>query len=175
MKICPLCKTECPPSAEFCPKDGATLPQDDGRGTGTKMLYDRLIGELVDGRYKIETRLGEGALATVYAATHELIEKRVALKVLKQEFVADEEIVERFLREAKAASRLSHKNIISLSDFGKVPSGAPVSPSNSSTLSVSLLATKRLPSGPKVRPSGAPTLPTNAPADIPLTPSNCTI
>lgn len=125
MKICPHCKTEFPPSVEFCSKDGATLPEDDGRGTGTKMLYDRLIGELVDGRYKIETRLGEGALATVYAATHELIEKRVALKVLKQEFVADAEIVERFLREAKAASRLNHKNIISLSDFGKVPSGAP--------------------------------------------------
>jgi len=89
------------------------------------MLYDRLIGELVDGRYKIETRLGEGALSTVYAATHELIDKRVALKVLKQEFVADAEIVERFLREAKAASRLSHVNIISLSDFGKVPGGAP--------------------------------------------------
>lgn len=125
MKICPVCKTESPPSAEFCPKDGATLSEDDGRGTGTKMLYDSLIGELIDGRYKVETRLGEGALSTVYAATHKLIEKRVALKVLKSEFVADPEIVERFLREAKAASRLSHENIISLSDFGKVPSGAP--------------------------------------------------
>jgi len=89
------------------------------------MLYDPLIGEVVDGRYKIETCLGEGGLATVYAATHQLIEKRVALKVLKSEFVADAEIVERFLREAKAASRLNHVNIISLSDFGKVPSGAP--------------------------------------------------
>jgi len=125
MKICPLCKTECPPSAAICPKDGTTLPEDDGRGTGTKMLYDPLIGEVIDGRYKVETRLGEGALSTVYSATHQLIEKRVALKVLKSEFVADPEIVERFLREAKAASRLSHERIISLSDFGKVPSGAP--------------------------------------------------
>ncbi len=125
MKVCPVCNTESPPTAEFCPRDGTILPDDDGRGTGTKLLYDPLIGELVDGRYKIEARLGEGALSTVYAATHELIEKRVALKVLKQDFVADEEIVERFLREAKAASRLSHENIISLSDFGKVPSGAP--------------------------------------------------
>ncbi len=125
MKICPVCKSECPPSVDFCPKDGAILPADDGRGPGTEMLYDPLIGELIDGRYKIETRLGEGGLATVYAATHQLIEKRVALKVLKPEFVADAEIVERFLREAKAASRLSHVNIISLSDFGKVPGGAP--------------------------------------------------
>ena len=69
------------------------LIEDDGRGTGTKMLYDPLIGEVVDGRYKIETSLGEGGLATVYAATHQLIEKRVALKVLKSEFVADAEIV----------------------------------------------------------------------------------
>jgi serine/threonine protein kinase len=110
---------------EVCPHDDAPLPEDDGRGTGTKMLYDPLIGELIDGRYKVETRLGEGGLATVYAATHLLIEKRVALKVLKSEFVADAEIVERFLREAKAASRLSHVNIISLSDYGKVPRGAP--------------------------------------------------
>ncbi|MFH2006324.1 MAG: serine/threonine-protein kinase [bacterium] len=139
MKICPSCKLEVPPSAVMCPRDGTIIPLDSeerspvtvgvgigvGSGTGTKMLYDPLVGELLDKRYKIETRLGEGALSTVYASTHLLIEKRVAVKVLKQEFVADPEIVERFLREAKAASRLSHPNIIGISDFGKVSTGAP--------------------------------------------------
>ena len=85
--------------------------------------YDPLIGELIEGRYKIETRLGEGALSTVYAATHSLIEKRVALKVLKQELSDDRVAVERFRREAVLARNLNHPNTIRLYDFGETEGG----------------------------------------------------
>ncbi|MDY0000580.1 MAG: serine/threonine-protein kinase [Polyangia bacterium] len=93
--------------------------------TGTLALYDSLLGETLEGRYRVEGRLGEGGLAVVYSGVHLLIEKPVALKVLKVDFLGDTSIVQRFLREAKAASKLAHRNIVSISDFGNTPQGAP--------------------------------------------------
>lgn len=71
------------------------------------------------GRYIIEDRLGEGAMAEVYRARDPAIGRRVAVKLLKQEFARDEGIVARFIREAKAAGALSHPNIATIYEVGE--------------------------------------------------------
>jgi serine/threonine protein kinase len=84
---------------------------------------DPLIGQTLVGRYLIQKKLGEGGMGAVYLATHQLLEKQVALKVLHNEFARKPDLVERFIQEAKAASRIRHENVIDISDFGSTPEG----------------------------------------------------
>jgi serine/threonine protein kinase len=84
---------------------------------------DPLLGTTVAGRYLIDRKLGEGGMGAVYLATHTLLEKQVALKVLHGEFARKPDLVERFMQEAKAASRIRHENVIDISDFGSTPEG----------------------------------------------------
>lgn len=72
------------------------------------------------GRYEIKEKIGEGAMAMVYRAYDPEINRSVALKVLKDDFCVDEEYLARFLREAKAAGALSHPNIVTVFDVGKL-------------------------------------------------------
>ncbi|RMH42929.1 MAG: PEGA domain-containing protein [Deltaproteobacteria bacterium] len=84
---------------------------------------DPLVGQTLAGRYKIERRLGEGGMGAVYLGLHVALEKRVALKVLHGEFVRKPDLVERFLQEAKAASKIRHDNVIDITDFGQTEDG----------------------------------------------------
>ncbi|MGN6110233.1 MAG: serine/threonine-protein kinase [Kofleriaceae bacterium] len=84
---------------------------------------DPLLGQTLAGRYQISRKLGEGGMGAVYLATHNLLEKQVALKVLHGEFARKPDLVERFMQEAKAASRIRHENVIDISDFGSTPEG----------------------------------------------------
>ncbi len=86
-------------------------------------VVDPLIGKTLAGRYLIQKKLGEGGMAIVYLATHNVLEKQVALKVLHGECARKPELVERFMQEAKAASRIRHENVIDISDFGATPDG----------------------------------------------------
>ncbi len=74
------------------------------------------------GRYEIQEKIGEGAMAKVYRAYDPDINRSVAFKVLKSDFCVDEEYLSRFLREAKAAGALSHSNIVTVFDVGKIDS-----------------------------------------------------
>ncbi len=85
---------------------------------------DPLIGVLVTGRYRVQARIGEGGMGTVYVAEHEAIEKKIALKVLHQEYSANPEVVERFKQEAISASRIKHPNVIDVFDFGQLDDGS---------------------------------------------------
>jgi len=91
---------------------------------GEAMETDPLIGEVVASRYRVLKKMGEGGMGTVYLAEHVTIEKKVALKVLHAEYSRKEDLKERFLLEAKAASRINHENIIDITDFGETDSGS---------------------------------------------------
>ncbi len=113
MKVCPKCGTEYLDTTTLCPSDGIALEK-----TG-----DSLLGKTLAGKYRIEERLSEGGMGTVYRGTHVLMDKTVAVKVLRPSLAADEKIVARFSREARAASRISHPHALSVTDFGEAEDG----------------------------------------------------
>lgn len=82
------------------------------------MNFENLIGQVVDDKYKIERQLGKGGMGTVYLATHIGTERPVAVKVIAPQFMKRAEFVERFRREARAAGRLRHPNVVDVTDFG---------------------------------------------------------
>lgn len=82
------------------------------------MNLDSLIGQTLDSKYSIERELGRGGMGAVYLATHIGTERPVALKVIVPQFMERTEFVERFKREARAAGRLRHPNVVDVTDFG---------------------------------------------------------
>ncbi len=76
------------------------------------------IGEVLDEKYHLEKLLGQGGMGAVYLATHLGTERPVALKIIAPEFMRNDEFIERFKREAKAAGRLRHPNVVDVTDFG---------------------------------------------------------
>ncbi len=85
--------------------------------------YDSLVGDTLDGRYFIKAKIGEGGMGVVFAARHAVIERPLAIKVLKREVMRDTATIRRFVQEAKAASRIGHPNIVDVTDFGTTPEG----------------------------------------------------
>jgi eukaryotic-like serine/threonine-protein kinase len=75
-------------------------------------------GTVIDGRYRVLSRIGSGGMADVYLTEDELLSRQVAVKVLQQRFVEDQEFVERFRREASSAAGLSHPNVVAIFDRG---------------------------------------------------------
>ncbi len=80
-----------------------------------------MIGQLLDGKYRIESVLGRGGMGVVYKATHIHIDTEYAVKVLNPELVANQSAIERFRIEARAAGRIRHPNAIQVTDFGITP------------------------------------------------------
>src|ERR1044071_7766849 len=80
---------------------------------------DPLVGATLLDRYKIERRLGEGGMGAVYVARHMVLDKICAIKVLHDEYTRRGELVERFLHEARAASKIRHEHVIDVFDFGQ--------------------------------------------------------
>ncbi len=75
-------------------------------------------GNIIDGRYRVLSRLGAGGMADVYLAQDEQLDREVALKLLHRRFAEDPGFVERFRREAQAAASLQHPNVVSVFDRG---------------------------------------------------------
>lgn len=116
MKVCKVCDAEYPDDAVHCAADGTAL-------VGSGAFPGSLVGQTVDGRFLVLRQLGEGAMGTVYAATQLSVHREVALKVLRRHLVADEESVRRFLREARAATRLRSPHTVTVHDFGRTDDG----------------------------------------------------
>lgn len=81
-------------------------------------MQDPLVGQLLDGRYRVEGRIAVGGMATVYRATDTRLDRVLALKVMHPALAADTGFVERFIREAKAVAKLAHPNVVAVFDQG---------------------------------------------------------
>jgi serine/threonine protein kinase len=79
---------------------------------------ERYVGQVLDEKYRLERLLGQGGMGAVYLATHLGTERYVALKLIAPQFMRNPEFVERFKREARAAGRLRHPNVVDVTDFG---------------------------------------------------------
>jgi serine/threonine protein kinase len=113
MKTCPQCKMRYPNEATFCFVDGADLiPMQDPR-----------IGTTLAGRYLVEDVIGEGGMATVYKSMQKLSGRPCAIKIMNTAFARESVVRERFRREAKNASKLTHPNIIEIFDDGDTEDG----------------------------------------------------
>ena len=113
MKKCPRCGKEYENANTLCPSDGTVLEK----------VEDPLIGQTLADKYRIEELINEGGMGAVYRGTHVLMDKTVAVKVLHPALAADDKIVARFSREARAASRISHPHALNVTDFGESDNG----------------------------------------------------
>jgi eukaryotic-like serine/threonine-protein kinase len=113
MKKCPRCGKEYENANTLCPADGTVLER----------AEDPLVGQTLAEKYRIEELINEGGMGAVYRGTHVLMDKTVAIKVLHPALAADDKIVARFSREAKAASRISHPHALNVTDFGESSNG----------------------------------------------------
>ncbi len=112
-KKCPRCSKEYENTNTLCPSDGTVLEK----------LEDPLVGQTLAEKYRVEELIAEGGMGAVYRGTHVLMDKTVAIKVLHPALAADDKIVARFSREARAASRISHPHALSVTDFGESENG----------------------------------------------------
>ncbi|MBL8929075.1 MAG: PASTA domain-containing protein [Kineosporiaceae bacterium] len=81
-------------------------------------VRDPLIGRLLDGRYQVVSRIARGGMATVYLAVDRRLDREVALKVMHPHLSEEPDFIERFVREARSAARLSHPNVVAVFDQG---------------------------------------------------------
>ena len=120
MLQCPRCGRQYSNEILVCPKDQTPLQAD---ATVADIPIDPLLGHIFDEKYRLDARLGGGGMGTVYRATHLLIDRPVAIKVLSQRFIGDETAQQRFRREARAAGRMQHPNAVNVTDFGATADG----------------------------------------------------
>src|SRR5687767_12336463 len=114
MKECPACRRCFPDDIIHCPQDGdATIPS--------------LVGEpILDARYQLERRLGQGGMGVVFQARHIFLKTAHAIKIILPDLVGnDPMLVTRFRQEALAAAAIRHQNIIAVTDFGVVRGTMP--------------------------------------------------
>lgn len=114
MKECPKCRVCFADDVAFCPDDGAATNAS-------------IAGEpILDGRYNLERRLGQGGMGIVYKARHIFLKTQHAIKIILPDLVGnDPNLVTRFRQEALAAAAIRHQNIIAVTDFGVVRGTMP--------------------------------------------------
>jgi eukaryotic-like serine/threonine-protein kinase len=102
-----------------------TEPQSAAAGKSAQgtAKFDPLVGNTLADRYEIIRRIGEGGMGAVYEARHSIIGKRVAIKVLLEKFLENQELIARLLQEARLASSIGHQNIVDVTDFGTTRDG----------------------------------------------------
>jgi serine/threonine-protein kinase len=84
-----------------------------------------LIGVVLGDRYRVDARIGAGGMGVVYKATHLLIGRTLAIKVLRRRYAEQDEVAKRFALEARVASSVKHMNVVDLIDYGSTPHGSP--------------------------------------------------
>jgi eukaryotic-like serine/threonine-protein kinase len=109
-KVCTTCGRRFGDEAIFCPKDGTALTPATGSGQGK----DAFLGREILGHIEIQSLIGSGAMGRVYRAHQRGIDRDVAVKILHKDLANNPDLVTRFLREAKVASRLNHPNVVNV-------------------------------------------------------------
>jgi len=119
MAICPTCRSHFPDDVARCPEDGDTLLPDSALArSDTELEAGTMVGE-----YRIEGKIGSGGFGTVYRAKHPVIGKPAAVKVLGAAFSANDDMVSRFVSEARAANTIQDPHIIDIFSFGVLDDG----------------------------------------------------
>jgi len=117
----PQDRTDATPSGELAP---TVRPRSySGTEVPAAEAPPALVGQVV-GEYRIAEVIGEGGMGTVFLGVHPLIDKKVAVKVLKPALSHDPELMRRFLAEARAANQIGHPNIVDVFAFGALPDGS---------------------------------------------------
>ncbi|MFO0693305.1 MAG: serine/threonine-protein kinase [Polyangiales bacterium] len=116
--LCPSCARLLPETYRVCPHDGTPL----GARTAPE---DPLVGALVAHTYRVVRRMARGGMGRLYEAEHVRLGRRVTLKVMHEHFAANPDLVARFEREARAASRIRHPNVLEVVDVVRTPCGRP--------------------------------------------------
>jgi len=114
VKTCATCGAEWPDDTRFCPSDGSPLRPAEGTS---------LIGGVIDGKFHIIEKLGEGGMGAVYLGEHVKMGRKSAIKVLTKSLAQDTEAIARFNREAANAARITHPNVCAIYDFGETQDG----------------------------------------------------
>jgi serine/threonine-protein kinase len=107
MKFCPACKKSFDQSSAFCPDDGEVLQESP----------DSIVGQIIEGKYKIEGFIAQGGMGAVYRARHILLGDEVVIKTLRSEMRHNAEWLRRFQREGKAARAFRHPNSVTVYDL----------------------------------------------------------
>ncbi len=101
----------------MCPEDGAALRLREGP-------QDPVVGRVIKGRYRVLRKVGAGGMGVVYLAEQIAIGRPVALKLLHREFATDDQLVRRFIQEARIAASLRHRNVVIIHDFDQGEDGS---------------------------------------------------
>ncbi len=126
-KLCTTCGARYAADALFCPSDGTPLSSNAAAGAANATgpdAPDPYLGRELSGHIEIRQLAGVGAMGRVYRAFQKGIDRDVAVKILHRELSANAQLVQRFHREAKVASRLSHPNVVQVHLAGQLPDGA---------------------------------------------------
>jgi eukaryotic-like serine/threonine-protein kinase len=105
------------PGAIFCGSCGSRFDAE------ADAVVDPLVGKTLNGTYLIQQKIGSGGMGDVYRAIHTKLESPVALKIVKPALLAHPAMIHRFEREARAASKLRHPNVVTVTDFGQSADG----------------------------------------------------
>jgi len=116
MVSCPRCLRTYDEGVRFCPVDGTLV---------TAGAEDRNLGTVLLGQFEVRDVCGRGAMGTVYRAYQRNMDRIVAVKILRRELLKEPEVVRRFLREARAAAKLQHPNIVTVHLVGETDDGVP--------------------------------------------------
>ncbi len=120
VKTCPQCRRGCEQSEATC--HGCGLQFD--KAPEKARAVDPIIGTVIKGSFRIVAKIGAGAMGAIYKADQLSLGRVVVIKLLHKHLLADENLLNRFQREAHAAARLKHPNTIDVIEFGQTESGA---------------------------------------------------
>jgi serine/threonine protein kinase len=120
VKRCPICEQRFSRDAAFCPFDGVKLA-----AVTVGSLTDPLVDTRIDSRYDVLRLIGEGGMGRIYEVRHVTLARAFAMKVLRRELAREEDLAERFIREATATASVKHPNVVQITDFGRLGDGTP--------------------------------------------------